>query len=100
MAIDFVTEWLEEHKPEAAVDYLGPNEDDIHVWDLDFEDSQHTFRLGIPTDVVDDDALLSERLMELESQGWLDRAGEKDVWVLVAAGEVLEGVSFFGDQTI
>jgi hypothetical protein len=98
MAIDFVTEWLEEHKPEADVDYLGPNEDDIHIWDLDFDDSDHTFRLGIPTDVVDDDALLSERLMELESQGWLDRAGEKDIWVLIAAAEVLEGVSFFGEQ--
>lgn len=97
MAIDYVTEWIEEHKPEAGVEYLGSNEDEIHVWDLAFDDSEHVFRLGIPDDVVEDDALLSERLMELDAQGWLDQAGEKDIWVLIAAAEVLEGVSFFGD---
>lgn len=97
MASEHVTSWLRERKPRAEVSYLGANEDDIHVWDLDFPDSDHTFRLGIPDDVVEDEAILSERLMELETQGWLDQAGEdKDIWVLVAAGEVAEAPSLFG----
>lgn len=96
MAIDFVTDWSNEHEPEAVIEYLGPNEDGVQVWDLNFEDSERTFRLGIPSDVVGDDALRAERLMELGSQGWLDQAGEKDLWVLIAAAKVLEGVSFFG----
>jgi hypothetical protein len=94
MSSDYVTSWLGERKPGSVVSYRGPNEDGIHVWDLDFPDREHTFRLGVPEDVVEDDALLSERLMELETQGLLDQAGEeKDLWVLVAAAEVGEGPS-------
>jgi hypothetical protein len=98
MASEFVTRWIEERKPGARVRYLGPDEDDIHVWDLEFAEAEHTFRLGIPEQLVEDDALLSERLMELETQGWLDQAGEKDLWVLVAPAEVAEGPTLFGGR--
>jgi len=93
MSSDYVTSWLREKKPQAQVNPLGPNEDGIHVWDLTFPEG-HTLRLGVPSDVADDEALLAERLMELETQGWLDRAGERDLWVLVAAAEVAEGFGF------
>lgn len=96
MASEYVTSWLEERKPAARITYLGPNEDDIHIWDLDFEGGEHTCRLGIPEPIVKDDALLSERLMELDTQGWLDQAGEEDIWVLVTAAEVAEGQTLFG----
>jgi len=97
MSSEYVGRWLRERKPGATVIYQGANEDGIHIWDLEFEAQEHTFRLGIPDDVVEDEALLSERLMELETQGWLDRAGEeKDLWVLVAAAEVAEGPTLFG----
>jgi len=97
--IEYVTTWLQERKPRARVTYRGTGDEDVHVWDLEFPDAEHTFRLGVPDDVVQDDALLSERLMELETQGWLDQAGEdKDIWVLVAAGEVAEGPSLFREE--
>jgi hypothetical protein len=98
MAIDFVTGWLQERKPQAQIRYLGPSEDGIHIWDLEFAEAEHTLRLGIPDLLVEDDALLSERIMELETQGWLDQAGEKDLWVLVAPGEVAEGPTLFGKR--
>ena len=96
MAAEHVTSWLRERKPKARVTYQGMDEDRIHVWDLDFPETQHDFRVGVPDSVIQDEGLLAERLMELESQGWLDQAGEKDLWVLVAAGEVAEGPSLFG----
>jgi hypothetical protein len=95
MASEFVTRWLEERKPGARVIYLGAGEDDVHLWDVDFEGSEHTFRLGVLASVVEDDALLAERLMELDTQGWVDQAGEKDLWVLVAPGELAEGPTLF-----
>lgn len=95
MAEQHVTDWLIEHKPKARIRYLGADDDEIHVWELDVPGSGHEFRLGIPDRVVQDEALLSERLMELETQGWLDQAGEKDLWVLVAAGEIGEEPSMF-----
>jgi hypothetical protein len=91
MASDYVTSWLEERKPRAKVTYLGPNEDGIHLWDLAFPDGAHTFRIGVPEEVVEDDALLAERLMELDTQGWVDQAGERDLWVLVGPAELAEG---------
>jgi hypothetical protein len=93
MATDFVTRWLMERKPDANVTYLGLNADDIHVWDLEFPEVEHTFRVGIVTAILDDEGRLAKRLMEVESQGWLDRAGEKDHWILVADREVAEGRS-------
>lgn len=89
MATEDVTRWLIERKPAAALEYLGETEDGIQVWDLDFPDG-HAFRVGVPTEVVEDAGLLAERLMELESGGWLDEAGEKDLWVLVGRSEVAE----------
>lgn len=95
MASEHVTAWLEERKPAARVIYQGVSEDDIHVWDMEFEATDHDFRLGIPDVVIQDEGLLAERLMELETQGWIDQAGEKDIWVLVGRGEVAEGPSWF-----
>lgn len=92
MASEDVTRWLAERKPAATVVYEGPTEDDIHVWDLDFR-NDHTFRVGVPDEVLRDAGLLAERLMELESGGWLDDAGEKDLWLLVGRGEVIEPAS-------
>lgn len=95
MPSEYVTRWLEERKPKARVVYEGMDDDGIHVWDLDFPETDHEFRLGVPDDVARDEGLLAERLMELETQGWLDQAGEKDIWVLVARGEVAERPSLF-----
>ncbi|MGD2070880.1 MAG: hypothetical protein PVI57_19570 [Gemmatimonadota bacterium] len=95
MAVEHVTAWLAERKPHATVSYEGMDEDDIHVWELDFPDTEHEFRVGVPDSVIQDEGLLAERLMELETQGWLDDAGEKDLWVLVAAGEIGGGPSGF-----
>lgn len=95
MAVEHVTAWLAERKPRATVSYEGMDEDDIHVWELDFPETEHEFRVGVPDSVIQDEGLLAERLMELETQGWLDEAGEKDLWVLVAAGEIGGGPSGF-----
>lgn len=89
MATQHVTGWLAERKPLATVDYQGETEDGLHVWELEFDDG-HVFRLGIAREVVDDEGLLAERLMELETGGWLDGAGEADKWLLVGPGEVAE----------
>lgn len=89
MATHDVTRWLTERKPEAAVDYQGETEDGLHVWELEF-DGGHTFRVGVAPEVIEDEGLLAERLMELESGGWLDGAGEQDNWVLVGPREVGE----------
>jgi hypothetical protein len=96
MASEFVTRWLEERTPGARVTDLGRGDDGVHIWDLELEGSDHTFRLGVLGSVVEDEALLSERLMELDTQGWIDQAGAKDIWVLVGTGEVAEGPSLFG----
>jgi hypothetical protein len=100
MAAEYVTRWLEEKKPDANVVYLGPNEDDIHIWDMEFGGGEHTFRLGIVGSVADDEAFLAERLMELEAQGWLDDAGEKDLWVLVGDAEIGEGFKHLGEPRV
>src|SRR5262245_32396437 len=55
MAADFVTRWLLERKPDARVTYLGVNEDDIHVWDMEFPEVENTFRLGIESTILDDE---------------------------------------------
>ena len=98
MAAEFVSGWLQEKKPDAQVTYLGVDEDDIHVWDLEFPDREHAFRLGIHDEVVEDEGPLAERLMELETGGWLDEAGEKDLWVLVGAKDISEGLAHFGES--
>jgi hypothetical protein len=95
MASDFVTRWLEERKPGARVSYLGAGDDDVHIWDVAFTGEEHTFRLGVVASIVDDEALLAERLMELDTQGWVDQAGEKDIWVLVAPGELANEPGLF-----
>lgn len=96
MAVEDVTSWLEERKPGAYIAYEGVSEDGLHVWDLDFPESEHELRIGIVADLVDDEALLSERLMELQTQGWLDQTGEKDVWVVVGRAEIGKGPTWFG----
>ena len=98
MASDFVTRWLEERKPGALVSYLGSDEDGVHLWDVSFPGVQHTFRLGVLASVIDDEGLLAERMMELDTQGWVDQAGERDLWVLVAPAELAEGPSVFKRQ--
>jgi hypothetical protein len=98
MSVDFVASWLGEKKPGARVTYLGVSEDEIHVWDLEFPETEHTFRLGIHDAVVEEEGPLAERLMELETQGWLDDAGEKDLWVFVAATDISEGLAPFGES--
>ena len=96
MASEFVTRWLEERKPGARVTYLGMSEDDdVHLWDLHFPGGEYTFRLGVVASVVDDEGLLAERLMELDTQGWVDQAGDRDLWVLVGPGELAESPSLF-----
>lgn len=95
MAAEHVTSWLEEHDPEARVTYQGLDEEGIHVWNMEFPRSEHGFRIGIPDTVIQEEGLLAERLMELETQGWLDRAGEQDLWVLLTAGEIAEEPSLF-----
>lgn len=92
MATHDVTRWLAERKPEAGIEYQGETEDGIHVWDLEFDDGP-TFRLGVAGQVLDAAGLLAERLMELESAGWLDSAGEEELWVLVGTGDVAGGAS-------
>lgn len=96
MAVDHVTTWLEEKKPGARVTYQGVGEESgVHVWEVAFPVAGHQSRVGIPTGVIEDEGLLAERLMELETQGWLDQMDDEDVWVLVAGGEIAEGPSLF-----
>jgi len=96
MAAEYVTRWLQERKPSGRIAYLGRNEDDIHIWDVTVPGHEHALRLGIPDVVASDDALLAERLMELDTQGWVDQAGEEDSWVLLSNVEVGRGRSLFG----
>jgi len=96
MAAEYVTRWLEERKPRGRIEYLGRNEDDIHIWDVTVPGYDHALRLGIQDVVASDDALLAERLMELDTQGWIDQAGEEDSWVLLTKVEIGRGRSHFG----
>jgi len=90
MAVEDVTRWLREQVPGREMRHLGPGEDGVHTWEVDYL-SGTSLRLGVTGEVVDDEALLAERLMEVESQGWLDEAGEEDLWLLLTSGEVAEG---------
>jgi len=90
MAVEDVTRWLREHAPGRDMRHLGPNEDGVHSWEVEYLGGA-ALRLGVAGEVVEDEALLAERLMEVESQGWLDDAGEEDLWLLVTSGEVAEG---------
>lgn len=87
MATEYVTRWLKKRIPESNIDYVGMNEDELHVWEVSVLGTGHTVTVGIPDEVAEDDALLAERLAELDTQGWIDQAGEdKDIWVLLAPG--------------
>lgn len=77
MTVEEMSDWLLEKKPRARVAYRGIEQDDIHVWDLHFEDGP-PFHLGVPVELLEEDGVLAERLMELQSQGWLDQAGETE----------------------
>lgn len=78
MAVQQVTDWLQERKPGAVVHYHGPDQDGIYWWRLEMreEGKEHPFRLGVPAAVLGNAGMLAERLMELQSQGYLDQAGE------------------------
>ena len=93
MASESVTEWLKERKPSATVRYHGPDDDGIHRFDLIFPGGAPPFHLGVPDDVLEDEALLAERLMELDTQGWLDQAGEQEHLVYLYPLEVAKGPS-------
>jgi hypothetical protein len=88
MAADYVTGWLSEKKPDATVRYLGPDADGVHGWRLEFLDAAPGFELRIPEELVENEGMLAERLMELETQGHLDVAGEEDYLVYLTPVEV------------
>lgn len=88
MASEHVTEWLKERKPQATVRYHGPDDDDIHRWELVFPGDAPPFHLGVPEEVLDDAGVLAERLMELDTQGWLDQAGEQEHLVYLYPMEI------------
>jgi|SoiMethySBSTD1v2_1073268.scaffolds.fasta_scaffold3454054_1 hypothetical protein len=88
MAVDDVTTWLQEKKPRATVRYLGADPDGVHGWRLEFQDADPEFELRIPEELVENGGMLAERLMELETQGHLDLAGEGDYVVYLTPIEV------------
>jgi hypothetical protein len=88
MAAEDVTRWLGEKKPHATVRYLGPDGDGVHGWRLEFRDRAPGFELRIPGELVENGGMLAERLMELETQGHLDVAGEEDYLVYLTPLEV------------
>lgn len=75
MAAEEMTSWLQDKKPDAIVHYEGENEDDIHIWRLEFPEGGPPFVVGVPADLLEEEGVLAERLMELQNQGWLDQAG-------------------------
>jgi hypothetical protein len=87
MAAEDVTRWLGDKKPEANVRYLGPDADRVHGWGLEFDDAP-AFELRIPEDLVENGGMLAERLMELETSGHLDVAGEEGYVVYLTPVEV------------
>lgn len=90
MAVEDVTRWLRERVPGREMRQLGPDQDGVHTWEVEYLGGA-SLRVGVAGEVVDDEALLAERLMEVESQGWLDDAGDEDLWLLVTSGKVAEG---------
>ena len=91
MAAQDVTAWLQEKKPAATVHYHGPDQDGIYWWRLELPAKGKEglpFRVGIPGEVLDNAGMLAERLMELENQGHLDRAGEEEHTVYLTPAEV------------
>jgi hypothetical protein len=77
---DYVSRWLIEKKPQAKVRYFGPDADGLHGWRLEFPDAV-AFELWMPEELLDNAGMLAERLMELETGGHLDVAGQED-WVV------------------
>lgn len=75
MEVEEMTSWLQDKKPNASVHYEGVNEEDIHVWRLEFPEGGPPFVLGVPEELLGDGGVLAERLMEMQNQGWLDQAG-------------------------
>jgi hypothetical protein len=88
MAAEDVTRWLGEKKPQANVNYLGPDADGVHGWRLEFREDAPGFELRIPEELLDSAGMLAERLMELETQGHLDVAGEEEYVVYLTPMEI------------
>jgi hypothetical protein len=78
---DYVSRWLMEKKPQAKVRYFGPDPNGVHGWRLEFPDTTAAFELWIPEELLGNAGMLAERLMELETAGHLDLAGEED-WIV------------------
>ena len=88
MAAEDVTRWLQEKKPQASVQYAGADADEVHRWRLQYAGEAPLYELRIPAELVDNPGMLAERLMELETSGYLDVAGEADYVVYLTPIEV------------
>lgn len=86
MAAEHVTEWLQEKKPDATVRYLGPDDDGVHRWTL--EQGGIAFELDVAHQVLDNAGMLAERLMELDTLGYLSRVGEEEFVVVLTPANV------------
>lgn len=95
MAAEDVTRWLQEKKPASAVRYLGPDGDGVHGWRLEFPDAP-AFELRMPSELVEHEGMLAERLMELEAAGHLDLAGEEDYLVYLTPLEIAREPGLWG----
>lgn len=90
MTAEEMTAWLQEKKPAATVHFEGVNEDDIHLWRLEFTGGKPPFVVGVPEELLDHEGVLAERLMEMETQGWLDRAGEEEHRVVLTLPDLAQ----------
>src|SRR5687768_7363130 len=86
MAAEHVTEWLQERKPDATVRYEGPDDDGVHRWTLEREGV--AFELDVASEVLESAGMLAERLMQLDSLGYLSRVGEEEFVVVLTPAEV------------
>lgn len=89
MTVEQMTGWLSEKKPRARVEYAGPDENGIHVWHLSFPGDAPPFHVGVPDELLGDEGVMAERLMEAESQGWFDQAGEEEHWIVLTPDELV-----------
>lgn len=84
--IESFVNWLDERFSDAAVHDLGKDINrQCYRWNVDFGAGKAAFRVAATERVLESEALLAERIQELERGTWLEDVEEEDNWVVLTS---------------
>lgn len=85
--------WLASRFPDASVTYAGATEAEFHRWTVRFGATGAQLRIGVPEHVLKSEPLLSRRMRDLETGGWLSVSGGESRSVMLLAVGVASRLS-------